>query len=308
MDTTTIYDPSPKNKVRGTTQILASGVCWALYSVLSKMAIEFGLTVVEINTVRMVLAAAIVGIYIITFRRVSLALPTGVIVSLLVLGALDYAIGGLVYIGSLHYIDAALSFLLVYSYPAMIYLASVAIGRERLKGSMLAAVVLTFVGVALVLEVGGAVEGEEWIGVWLVLASATVFSAYLMICERYLERYRSSQVSFFSLSGGAIGMLLIAPFYSFDFGLMLQPRSIVVLVVIAVIATALSMILFLMGVRHVGASRAAIITTIEPVMVVLLAWLFLGEVLSPMQLLGVALQMSGLMITQFKATATEPGP
>ena len=141
-----------------------------------------------------------------------------------------------------------------------------------------------------------------------MLASAAVFSAYLMICERYLERYRSSQVTFFSLSGGALGMLAIAPFFRMDFELMLEPRSLVVLVLIAVVATALSMILFLMGVRHIGASRAAIVTTIEPVLVVLLAWLFLGELLSPMQLLGVGLQMAGLVITQFKATATEPGP
>ena len=89
----------------------------------------------------------------------------------------------------------------------------------------------------------------------------------------------------------------------------MRPVNLLLLATIGVVSTALSMIFFLAGIRHIGAARASIITTIEPAFVVFLAWLILGETLSPVQLIGVAILLAGIALARRKRPSmTEPGP
>jgi drug/metabolite transporter (DMT)-like permease len=297
-----------KRQTLGLSLVLLSGVCWALTAVMSKVGIELGLSEYEINTVRTLVAAAFLAFFVLFVRRTKFRISAAVLALVLLLGAIDFGLGGVLFIASLRHIDASMAFLLVYTYPAMVVLISVAIGREKPRPSTFAALVLTFIGVALVLEAGWAIESEAWIGIAFVAAAALIFSVYIVACEWLMDSLSSSQVAFLSLAGGGIAMLLVVPFSGFRMQLILQPRNLLVLALLAVVGTAFSMILFLMGMRHIGASRAAIFTTVEPVFVVLMAWMILGEVLSPVQMAGVLLQMSGLAISHLKAPAVEPGP
>ena len=292
----------------GAALILLSGLCWAAYVIMAKIGIEFGLNVVTINTVRLVVGAASIGIYIVVFRKFFSKATPATILLLLVLGAVDYGIGGLLYIASMLYIDASLAFLLVYTFPALVVVFSALIDRERLTLRKVLAVIITFIGVALVLEVGGAVREDAWIGVAFVLSSAFIFAVYILICEGLMSRYTSSQLGFLSIAGGALIMLAVIPFTSVRFDLLSDPRSILIIVLVSIVGTSLAMILFFMGVKIIGATTASIVTTVEPVFVVLLAWLVLGETLSLLQMAGTALLMFGVALVQVGAPAREPGP
>ena len=292
----------------GAALILLSGLCWAAYVIMAKIGIEFGLSVVTINTVRLVVGAASIGIYIVVFRKFFSKATPATILLLLVLGAVDYGIGGLLYIASMLYIDASLAFLLVYTFPALVVVFSALIDRERLTLRKVLAVIITFIGVALVLEVGGAVREDAWIGVAFVLSSAFIFAVYILICEGLMDRYSSSQLGFLSIAGGALMMLAVIPFTPVRLDLLMDPSSILIIILVSVVGTSLAMILFFMGVKIIGATTASIVTTVEPVFVVLLAWLVLGETLSLLQMAGTALLMFGVALVQVGAPAHEPGP
>ena len=60
-------------------------------------------------------------------------------------------------------------------------------------------------------------------------------------------------------------------------------------VAIAVVCTVVAILAFFAGLKRIGPARAAIASTLEPVVTVVLAWAVLGESLSAMQLLGGAL-------------------
>ncbi len=292
----------------GTLFILLSGVCWASYTIVLKIGVDLGLSEVEINTVRLVVGAALIGVFLFVRGKFSFNVNLRYMLLLLVLGALDYGLGGVLYVGSLRYIDASLAFLLVYTFPAVVVVVSILLGREKPTLSLILAVVLTFVGVTLVLEVGGAVEGEQWIGVAFVLTSVLIFVAFMLICESLMDRLSSSQITFLTLGAGGLSMLAFIPFVGVRPEMLLEPRNLGVLLFLAVIGTAVSMILFFMGIRRIGAARASIITTAEPVFVVLMAWLLLGETLSLLQMAGVALQLTGVLLVQLRSPHPEPGP
>jgi drug/metabolite transporter (DMT)-like permease len=292
----------------GTMLVMFSGIFWAAYAVVVKIGVDYGLSEIEINTARLVVSAVVIGAYLLARRRFFFRVSAGEIVILMSLGAIDYGVGGLLYIGSLRYIDAALAFLLVYTFPAMVTLISIFTGREKPRPSLLVAVVMTFVGVAMVLEVGLAVQGIKWLGVGMVLLSALIFSVYLVFCEGLMDRLSSAQISFLTLGAGGLLMLLLLPLSGLRTDVLLEPRNLSVLLFLSVFGTAISMILFFMGVRRIGAARASIVTTAEPVFAVLLAWLLLNETLSLLQLAGVALQVSGVLLVQLRTPAVEPGP
>ena len=74
--------------------------------------------------------------------------------------------------------------------------------------------------------------------------------------------------------------------------------------VIALFSTVIPIVLFVAGLARVGASTAAIASTVEPAMTVALAWIVLGETLGPLQLAGGALVLSAVVLLQLRPRAT----
>ena len=75
------------------------------------------------------------------------------------------------------------------------------------------------------------------------------------------------------------------------------------IVAVAFVASFLAIQTFYAGARRIGAARAALTATVEPLIIVVLAWIFLDQTLAPMQLAGAALIIIGVVIAQ-----TSPRP
>ena len=76
---------------------------------------------------------------------------------------------------------------------------------------------------------------------------------------------------------------------------------------IVVVSTVLAVLAFFAGLKRTGASTASILSTFEPVVSTALAALVLGEVLTPIQLLGAVLVLSAAVIVQIRRR-TPDGP
>jgi drug/metabolite transporter (DMT)-like permease len=77
---------------------------------------------------------------------------------------------------------------------------------------------------------------------------------------------------------------------------------------IALVSTVVAIAAFLAGLARVGPGRAAILSTIEPPLTVLLAFLAFGESLRPAQLLGGALVLAAVLVLQVRSRIREPSP
>ncbi|HEY8633299.1 MAG TPA: DMT family transporter, partial [Candidatus Limnocylindrales bacterium] len=76
------------------------------------------------------------------------------------------------------------------------------------------------------------------------------------------------------------------------------------LLAIGFASTFLAIQTFYAGTRRIGAAQAALVSTVEPLIIVALAWLALHDVLSPIQLVGAGLIIIGVLVAQ---TAERPG-
>jgi drug/metabolite transporter (DMT)-like permease len=281
----------------GTLLCLSSGAAFGAMAVFGKLAYGDGATVGTLLAVRFVLAAAVFW---------TLALARGAAHEVralsgrdvgvgLALGGCGYAIQAGCYFAALQRIDASLLSVLLYTFPAIVATAAVALGRERMDGRRLAALGLAFGG--LVLVVAGAGAGAlDPLGTALGLGAAVVYSTYILVSDDIVGRMRPRVLA--ALVGtGAAATLTVGSAVLGE----LRPGEVTAagwgwLACLAVVSTVASISLFFAGLRRVGPTTASILATVEPLVTVLLAFLVFGETLGVLQLVGGALVLAAVLV------------
>src|SRR3954449_11794631 len=133
----------------GTALCLISAAAFGTMGVFGKLAYENGATVGTLLSVRFVLAAAL--FWVLGAARHARKLPRRDLLMALALGLFGYAAQAGGYFAALERIDVSVLALLIYTYPAIVAAAAVAIGRERLDRRKLWALVLVLVGLVMLL-------------------------------------------------------------------------------------------------------------------------------------------------------------
>lgn len=287
----------PAVRSPGTLMILASGACFGAMAIFGKLAFDDGATVGTLLVVRFALAAALFwGLVLATraargqVRRLSrrdVALG-------LALGAAGYAAQAGCYFLALDRMDASLLTLFLYTFPAMVAIAAVALGRERFDRRRAAALVLASAGLVLVVASAGTGRLDP-LGVAFSLGAAVVYSTYILVSESVAGRVRPDVLAALVCTGATVslvpGTLLVGD---------LRPAQLTAggwgwLLCLAAVSTVAAIVLFFAGLRRVGPTTAAIVSTVEPVVTVGLAVAIFGEAFGVLQVLGGALVLSAVL-------------
>jgi drug/metabolite transporter (DMT)-like permease len=200
--------------------------------------------------------------------------------------------------------SASIVTVLLYTYPAMVALATAALDRARLARRRTLALVLTFTGAALAVGLLDGRAQANVLGVALALGAAIGYAAFSLLSARILRgRDRLVPMAYmFAFSAVGIGTVTILT------GESLLPvgwsgATWTLLAAIVVLPTLAAVLLYLRGIEHLGAPRAAIVSTAEPIFTIALAALVLGERLSAAQVAGAALVIAGIATAEWPASA-----
>jgi len=283
----------------GAILCLASAIAFGAMGIFGKLAYEEGATVSTLLATRFVLAAALFWLLLAVTggARDLRALPRRDIGVALALGAVGYGAQAAGYFSALGRLDASLLSLLVYTFPVMVTVAAVALGRDR--ASRRTAVALALASTGLVLVLAGAAAGAlDPVGTALGLGTAVVYSAYVLVSDGVVARITPLALSTLVCTGAATTLTLTG-FVLGD----LRPASVSVagfgwLAGIAVVSTVGAVALFFAGLERVGPTAASILSTAEPVVAVVLAFGVFSESLGPTQLAGGALVLAAVLALQ----------
>jgi drug/metabolite transporter (DMT)-like permease len=281
----------------GTLMCLASGAAFGAMAIFGKLAYGQGATVGTLLAVRFVLAALLFWVLVIAggglreLRRLGrreLGIALG-------LGACGYALQSGCYFAALERIDASLLSLLLYTFPAIVAAAAVLLGRERMSARRLAALALASGGLVLVLAGAGA-GALDPLGVALGIGAALVYSTYILVSETVVGRMPPMLLSALVSTGAALSLTT----GSATLG-QLHPGAVSLagwgwLASIAVVSTVAAIGLFFAGLRRAGPTSASILSTVEPVVTTLLAFIVFGETLSAVQVLGGMLVLAAVLV------------
>ncbi len=278
---------------------LASAAAFGAMGVFGRLAYDEGVTVGTLLAVRFAIAAALLWAATVASGRLDdmRALPRRDLAAALALGAVGYAAQAGGYFAALRRIDPALLGLLLYTFPVMVTVAAVALGRERASGRTAVALALSCAGIVLVLA-GAASGALDPLGSALGLGAAVVYSAYILISEGVAARVGALALSTVVCTGAAGTLTLVGlAGGGLDLGAV-NAEGLGWLAAIAVVSTVGAVGLFFAGLARVGPSAASILSTLEPVVTVVLAFVAFGTSLGPAQLAGGALVLAAAVVVQ----------
>jgi drug/metabolite transporter (DMT)-like permease len=213
-------------------------------------------------------------------------------------GIVCYYVGALVDFWALVLIDASIERVLLFSYPAMVVMIGAVFERRAPERRVVAAMLLTYLGIFFAM---GGIDISELranlFGAMLVLVAALTTAVYFLIGARYTRELGSTRFAAIAMISAAVLLAIhFAAFRSFDEVRALQGYDWTLLAVLGIACMFAPGLLQAEGMRRVGASRAAIGSTIGPPTTILLAAICFGERLTAWQLLGSAMIVGSVLV------------
>ncbi|MDN4573727.1 EamA family transporter [Pandoraea cepalis] len=221
------------------------------------------------------------------------------------MGGIGYVGQSLCYFGALQYAQASLVALLLYLYPVFVTILAAIFLHERLTPVTLGALALCSLGTAL--TVGGG-QGQP-LGMALAVAAALIYSGYIVIGARLTRGVDARATATLVCLAATVSFGAMAAVRTTQ-GLPLHwPAGAggwAALAAIAVCSTVVAILTFFAGLQRLGAGRASMLSTLEPVVTVLLAAMLLGETLTAAQLGGGVLILAGVVWLSARGAAATP--
>lgn len=283
--------------------VLISALALSLKGILAKYIFAEGVDVVTLLAVRYGLAFPMMILAAIALRGgvSKLAMAPRDFLYAACGGLIGYYLAGYLDFTALKLIDVSIERVLLFSFPVFV-LALDSIRCRRLPpGRQLLALVVAEAGIVLVM---GVANGDLFLdnlegGLWAI-ASALAFSFYFMINQALGPRLGSARMALGAVTGAVVGttaqFLVTLPVSA----LAMSWPAFLMIAAMALFCSVLPFLLITEGIRRVGASRSALISTVGPVATLALAAVLLGEVMTPAQITGAVLVFAAILALEGK--------
>lgn len=214
------------------------------------------------------------------------------------MGAIGYVAQSYCYLTAIQYASAGLVALLLYLYPTIVAILTVIFLKARFTRLTVIALFLATCGAVLTANP----QGGEWRGILLALAAALIYSIYIVVGAGVMKQASAIQSSavIFASAGVVYGGFVVIKGASWP----TSSSGWLAVAAITLIATVIPAVAFLAGLKRIGPTNASMLSTLEPVVTVLLAaWLY-GELLRPLSLVGGGLILAAVLLLTYKEIQT----
>jgi len=216
----------------------------------------------------------VLGVWVSTRGR---AIPKGRALGVCVLLGTLFAAVALCYFEALRHASSGVVALMMYTYPMWVALISAALGLERFGKAERCALPVCACG--LVMLLGQDIHGGSFGGIGLALLAGALYAVYILTGSRFAGDTDPIASTWVVTSTSAVITLALA----LGQGGVSVPHSAEAwgaVFALAGFSSVMAVAAFLMGLRRIGPTLTAVVSTLEPVITVGLGLLFLGESLS----------------------------
>ncbi len=220
------------------------------------------------------------------------------------LGLLSYYGASFLDFLGLQYITAGLGRLLQFIYPTVVVVLSALFLGKRATARDIVALIVTYFGLLLVFW--HALGGEQrnlLLGAGLVFASATCYAVYLVAGSEVIARVGSVRFTAYAMVAASVACIaqffVLRPLSALDLPLEVYGLAIAM----ALASTVIPGFMVAEALRRIGANKVAIIGALGPVTAIVLGYLGLDEVMTPLQILGSGFVLVGVVVISLKPAA-----
>jgi drug/metabolite transporter (DMT)-like permease len=285
-------------RIIGILLIIVSAASFGTLAIFGRYAYSNGIDTFTLLFLRFTFAALLMFALLAITRE---SLPRGIsLLQLVGMGALGYVGQSFSFLSAIKYASAGLVALLLYLYPIFVAILSAIFLREKFSSVKIAALILATIGAGLTANP----EGGAWQGILLAISSALIYSVYIIVGTGVMKKVSAVQSSavIFASAGIVYGVLTAIngshfPKTGTGWGIVGG---------LVLLATVIPVVTFLAGLKRIGPTNASMLSTLEPVVTVILAaWLF-SETLQLVMLIGGGLILvSVILLARSEVTIPE---
>jgi len=305
-----------RRRALGILLVAVSAAAFGSGTIISKPVYAAGLDWLQLLSWRFAIGAALAWIWVsVSPRRRAALRRLGARSGLVAVGlGVWYSGNAGTYYAGLESVPASLAGVLVYVYPVIVAVLSVRFATRLAGRRPWIALGIAVVGGVLALGGIQLAQPPPAGGILLVLASPIIYAGWIILSAR-MAGERSDRLAIeVSPDDGAddaaatTTLMITAAAAVFVAGAVVAGRPLApsavptdtwpLLIAIGFSSTFIAIQTFYAGARRIGAAQAALISTIEPLVIVTLAAVVLDDVLAPIQLVGAGLILLGVVIAQ----------
>lgn len=287
---------------------LLAAVLFGANGSVTKATMEAGLTPGQVTEFRLVGTAVLAGLVLLVLDRRAFRVPRNQWVTMIVLGVVGIALLQATYAAAVLILPVGIALLLEYTAVLMVALVAYFVFREPVKTRLWVAIALVLVGLAVVAQIwAGTLDA---LGVVLALMAAVCLAAYFLIGERQVARTSPLAVSFWTMTVAAIFWSFFSGWWELSptvlgtpvdlggqHGELMVPMA-VPLAWNVLLGSFAPFLLSLAALRRLPATAAGIVASSEVVFAFAVAWVWLGEALDAVQIIGAAIVLAGIILAQ----------
>lgn len=228
-----------------------------------------------------------------------LRLPAGDLGRMFLLGVLGVAASNYFYYLAIQRTNVATAIILQYTAPVWVLLYTVARGLQKPTLQRVAGVALAITGIALVIGIFGAGGLRlDTVGVTAALLAAFSFAFYNLGGHSILARYDRWTVLLYVILSASLFWIIVNPPWKIA-GAHYAAGQWVFLLVFSLLSVLAPFSFYFAGLQHLEPTRAIVVSCLEPVFSIVIAAIALGEVMRPLQAVGIVLVLVAIIVVQW---------
>ncbi len=295
--------------VRGYVYLVVAAALFALNGTVSKVILASGLTAMRLTELRCAGAAVGLGLVLLVVAPARIRVARKELPLLAAYGVAGVALTQYFYFVAIARMPVSIALLLEYTAVLMVALWARFVMHARVRNRVWAALALSLTGLALVAEVwtGGGLDG---LGVAAALAAAVALAVYYLLGEHSTGHRDPLSTTFWAFVFATVLWSVVQPWWSFPFDSTRGSAPLlgnldghtlplwVLMTSMVVLGTIVPFVLVLSGLHHLPATRVGMVGMLEPVLAGVIAWAWLAEALSAIQLTGAVVVLVGIVLAQ----------
>lgn len=240
---------------------------------------------------------------ILFFLKIDLKVTKKQLINLIILGFVGNAITTLMLNMAFAYIDVGIVTPIHFTYPVFVTLGCVLFFHEKLSMQKVLALIIAMSGIGcffISALTSASFTSSTLLGLVLAIASGAFYAFYIIFMDKSgLKSEPPFKITFYVAVASTIGMLIYGLITKELVLSSLTPKAWGISAVFAFLCTVVALSLLQIGIKYVGASEAAVISTFEPITSVIFGALLLGEHITLIKVIACILIFAGVLTLSF---------
>lgn len=299
--------PSRRTRFLGYGLYLPAAFLFALNGTVSKQLLVGGVDAIRLSQLRVTAAFVVLFVVVVLTKPRTLRLRRTEIPLLLTYGITGVALTQWLYFVSIERLPVGVALLIEFTAPIMVALWVRFAWHQPVRDRLWGALALSMLGLAMVGQVWDGFALDT-LGVVAGFGAAAALAVYYLTGERAVTHRDPVSLTMWGFGAGALLWAVVAPWWSYPWSTIgavhatIGPFTAIsgwwLATYMVLLGTVVPFALVLFSLRYLSASQASVVGMAEPLLASAIAWIVLGELLTPVQIVGGAVVLAGVLLAE----------